>query len=83
MCSNPAYVNVTNDEFHNDDQPIPVTSYIKDIMLIAHIIHRQEVGLHIRQVLSLRLFGYFIPTFKCYSGILIATRLIKLLYPSV
>lgn len=42
MSTDEPYENIPHHKFHNDNQSILVATYVKDIMLVSHIVNRAK-----------------------------------------
>ena len=59
-----AYVNIPYREFNHNYQTVFVSFYVKNVMLITHIIGCGEVNFYVRQILPLSPLCSIIPSLK-------------------
>lgn len=79
MCTDEPYENIPHHKFHNDNQSILVATYVKDIMLVSHIVNRAKRHPHFREGMPLCLLNGMIPTLKRYPCVLVPGLLVKFL----
>ena len=79
MSPDKSYEHISHNKFDDNHKSIFITSDIEDIPLIAYIIYRREIRLHLSQIPPLGLQYYVIPSFQGHPGIFPTRRLIKLL----
>ena len=79
MCTDEPYENIPHHKFHNDKQSILVATYVKDIMLVSHIVNRAKRHPHFRERMPLCLLNGMVPTLKWYPRILMPGLLVEFL----
>ncbi len=79
MSPDKSYEHISHNKFDDNHKSIFITSDIEDIPLIAYIIYRREIRLHLSKIPPLGLQYYVIPSFQRHPDIFSPGRLIKLL----
>lgn len=65
-------------EFNNYNQPIIVPFYIKNVMLVAHVVRCRKILTYFRQVMPLCLLGDVVPSLKSHSRIAVSRQFVEL-----
>jgi hypothetical protein len=63
MGTDKSYKDISHKKFNDNHKAIPIPSYIEYIVLIADIVDRGEILLHLGKIPPLRLRGNMIPSF--------------------